>query len=170
MTSVIRVHLLHEVFHIIVGKIARDIFSQDCFDFLKAHHVTLFLIENFEAFFSLVFASALGSPSVCDNVLAEAKVDAVALRHEFSVALDKVGIDFTLAQSVEAKVVEDVTEMGDRNVAGLFFVVEVEGLSQVEHLVAGQGVCIHLLSIVASTIDLLFLSCFLTRHLKINYT
>ena len=70
-------------------------------------------------------------------MLNEGEVDTVTLL-KFGVALDEVSVAFTLGETVEAKVVQDVTEVGDGDHACLILVVAVESFLEVGEDVVGQ--------------------------------
>lgn len=66
-------------------------------------------------------------PSVRNNVLAKRHVYTVA-SGEVQISSSHFVVDLALGQSVEAEVVENVFEMGDRNYTRLFSVIERERL------------------------------------------
>ena len=135
MAVVVGVNLSHEVFDFVLTD-SGDVLAQHELNLLEANSVTVLLIEHAEALFGFFLSSLAGDPSVGDDMLNEGEVDTVTLL-KFAVALDEVSVAFTLGETVEAKVVQDVTEVGDGDHACLILVVEVESFLEVGEDVVG---------------------------------
>ena len=135
MAVVVGVNLSHEVFDFVLTD-SGDVLAQHELNLLEANSVTVLLIEHAEALFGFFLSSLAGDPSVGDDMLNEGEVDTVTLL-KFGVALDEVSVAFTLGETVEAKVVQDVTEVWDGDHACLILVVEVESFLEVGEDVVG---------------------------------
>ena len=112
MALVVRIDFSHKLLDLIITHLLVDIFMQHCSNFCNANNIPIFFVKYMESLFSFVVATAPCNPSVCNHMLAEGEVDAITFL-EFWIAFLEVCIRFTLAQSVEAEVVQNIPEVRD---------------------------------------------------------
>ena len=96
------------------------------------------LIEELETLSGFIFSSWL-VPSIADHIFDNSKINRSSFK-EVTIRSLKFFILFFLAQSVEAIVVKDVSEMAHRDVAVVGFVIEIEGVLEIGLHVAWKWV------------------------------
>ena len=102
--------------------------------------VSLLLVEHTEAFFGLVFTSAVFRPSLVDYVLAERQVETIPLLKVWVTLLELI-LNFFGGQFVKSEILNYVHEVVRFNIACLFvLIVELERFFQVLEHVARESV------------------------------
>ena len=138
------------------------------FDFNGGDIVTIALVEEAEAFTSFfVFAGLLAASlelTEGNHFLDECEIDTVASA-EVLINLAELVISVTNTDRVVAKILHDVTEVLDRDVAGVLLVVKVKGILQVVDQVGRHLTYVALVGVSHCTVHLW---CF--RHLWFAWT
>ena len=126
-SCVVRVALQHQFVNLVLVNCESQfvLFVENLHDHLVGGFLAV-LVEEHKALLGFL-EGATFVPSVRDHVLAKSHVNTVA-SWEIQISSSHFVVDLALGQSIEPKVVEDVFEMGDRNHAGFFSVVERESL------------------------------------------
>ena len=109
---------------------------EDGLDLGHRDAATLLLVEDTEALLGLVLTPVPRDVSVGDNVLHKWEIHTVTFL-KLVIALGEVCVDLALRQAMEAEVVQDVSEVVDRDETALLLVIELEGLRQVKQHIAG---------------------------------
>ena len=131
--------LVDKVLYVVFGHWEFKVVTQYLLKISSVDVVSVTLIKELEAFTGFVLLAAL-VPSVADDELDKFEIDSMTLENFLISSGLKLLIDFFLGEAVEAEVVEDVSEVGDGDVAVLLLVVKVEGILKVSEDISRKGV------------------------------
>ena len=118
-----------------------EVVGENLLEIASIDRIFISLIEELEALSGLVFSTRL-VPSITNHIFDNFESDGSSFK-EVTISSLEFFVLFFFAQSVEAIIVKDVSEMAHRDVSFLGLVIEVEGVREIGLHVAWKWVRIY---------------------------